>query len=131
MSFLRRPTAFSGGIAAGGGDTGWPITPQLTTFFLQVSDAAKTAVLPVGTTIFEKICRPDPDAPSSGGTVTLADTTNSVTHLSGVAAQTPTKAAVSTVTLLTADATITATPSSLDAGTSVWVGFVVMLPRRA
>lgn len=149
VSFLRRPTNYPSGIAAGGGDTGFDTQPQKTVLMKKVSQLAQDVILPKGTVILSTIVMPDSDLPAVAGTVTVESW-----DLAGNAAVDPfvtdadatvyseTMAATTTVdggdvingivasgTILTADTRFRITPTGIGEGTAALAGFQVLLPR--
>lgn len=146
-NFLRRPSGFPSGISAGGGDTGFDVTPQDTTLLKRVSQTTKDVTLPAGTVIKGLVIMPDPENPAAAGTAkieswnittnaaiaTILAATDATIHTEIIAPVVAITAADELITLngtlLTADTRYRITPAGIGAGTAALVGFKVMLPR--
>lgn len=131
--FLKLPTNFSSGIAAGGGDTTWGATVQPTLLTKRLTDTSTTATakLPAGTILLETWILPDPDAIPTAGTVTAVGTDaagNAVTYINAEAATAYAKASISPIGALDTDTSFAFSAASLSTGSKVDVGLLVILP---
>lgn len=125
--FLRRPTNYPSGIAAGGGDTNFDIQAQPTTLTCRINAAAKEFVLPKGTAILATTLIPDAEQPATTGDVVIENVTDTTTLLASSPAETYLKTAQSPVIVLDAEKCYRITPTALDGYANV--GVEVILPR--
>lgn len=127
--FLRRQTNYSGGISAGGGDTGWDKVPQPTLLCKKVVGTnVVEATLPKGTTILDIVVYPHPDAPATAGTVDITDVTNAVVLGAAISLTAASFARLATIAQTTSDIRVRITPTGLSASEGAYVGLNVILP---
>lgn len=129
MNHFRRTSNFPGGIACGGGDTGWTeqSQPMLLTKRVEPGVVAKAA-LPKGMTVLEVWVLTDPDAPSTAGTLDIVDTTNSVLYANAIAVSAPSRSVLTTSGALTEDTAFDLITTGADG--AVIAGFYVV-PQRS
>ena len=126
-SFLRRSTNFPSGIAAGGGDTSWGVQPQITMLTKRIKlGFPKTMLLPKGTIILEAWVLIDPLAPATAGTVSIVNSTNSITYLAAGPANATLKTVLTPSVLLT-DVNIVITATGTDNPT---IAGLRIIPQR-
>lgn len=129
VSWLRRGTTYPSGIAAGGADTGFDVTPQETLLCVRMATTAKTIYVPLGTTLIAKVMFPDPTSPSTTGDYQIDRVTGGANaELAASAAETPIVTLYSPAKRLAVTTEYTIIPTNSPDGYT-YVGFKVILPR--
>lgn len=128
MSWLRRQTNYSGGISAGGGDTGWDSFPQPTLFMKRVGGIAARATLPKGTVLLALVLVPDADNPPTDGKVDVENVATSALYGSDVDVTVASEAELPSPEQLPEDTEFLFTPDSGVDGL-FYVGFLCIPPR--
>lgn len=129
VAFLRRPTNYPSGIAAGGADTGFSVVTQPVFLLKRCTTSTVTFSLPAGTTLLSKVIRPDQDSPSTTGDYAIERVTGGAqTELSASAAEVPIRTAFSPMRMLTVETEFQIVPTNSPDGVT-YVGFEVTLPN--
>ena len=108
LSNLRRSTGYPGGISTGGGSTGFDVKTQPHYMTVRCTTAARTVVLPAGTSLLGTVVIPDANDPPTTGDWQIDRVTGGANAaLAASAAETPKVTAYSPMKQLLVDTTYT------------------------